>query len=74
MLEIQLKKTDYNTKITEIKNKLNNHNRDEYIDTQEFSKLAADFFNARLSQANLIAKTDFDDKPSNLTKKLLQIN
>ena len=26
-------KTDYNTKLTEIENKLTNHNRDKYIDT-----------------------------------------
>ena len=35
-------KTDYNTKITEVENKLNNHNHDKYIDTSEFNKLAAD--------------------------------
>ena len=28
-----VKKTDYNTKITEVENKLNNHNHDKYIDT-----------------------------------------
>ena len=28
-----VKKTDYNTKVTEIENKLNNHNHDKYIDT-----------------------------------------
>ena len=39
-----VKKTDYNTKITEIENKLNNHNNDKYIDTQEFNKLTADVF------------------------------
>ena len=31
-----VKKTDYNTKITEIENKLNNHNHDKYITTPEF--------------------------------------
>ena len=41
MLVIWLKKKDYNTKITEIDNKLNNHNHDKYIDTSEFNKLAA---------------------------------
>ena len=30
-----VKKTDYNTKVTEIENKLNNHNHDKYIDTQD---------------------------------------
>ena len=55
-----VKKTDYNTKVTEIENKLNNHNHDKYIDTQEFNKLAA-VFNARLAQANLVTKTTFDN-------------
>ena len=70
MLVIQLKKTDYNTKVTEIENKLNNHNHDKYIDTSEFNKLAADVFNARLAQANLITKTEFDSKLSNLNRKI----
>ena len=35
-----------------------------------FQSLAANVFNARLAQANLITKTDFD---ANLIKKLLQI-
>ena len=48
-----VKKTDYNTKVTEIENKLNNHNHDKYITTQEFNTLATDLFNARLAQANL---------------------
>ena len=49
-----VKKTDYNTKITELENKLNNHNHDEYIKNLEFNTLAADVINARLAQANLI--------------------
>ena len=65
------KKTDYNIKITKVKNKLN-HNHDKYIDTSEFNKLAADFFNARLAQANLITKTDFDAKLSSLNRKITQ--
>ena len=63
MLIIQLK----NTKITEIENKLNNHNHDKYIDT---TKLAADVFNARIAQANLITKRDFGSKLSNLYRKI----
>ena len=55
-----VKKTDYNTKIIDIENKLNNHNHEKYIDTSEFDKLAVDVFNARLAQANLITRTDFD--------------
>ena len=69
-----VKKTDYNTKNTEIDNKLNNHNHDKYIDTSEFNKIAADVFNARIAQGNLIAKKDFDAKIFFvLTKKLLKI-
>ena len=48
-------KTDYNTKVTEIESKLTNHDHYKYIDTQEFNKLTADVFNARLAQANLIS-------------------
>ena len=65
-----VKKIDYNTKITYIENILNNHNNDKYAATSEFNTLAADVFNARLAQANLITKTDFDAKLSSL---LLQI-
>ena len=70
MLVILLKKTDYNTKITEIENKLNNQNHDKYIDAQEFNNLTADDFNARIAQANLIAKTDFDSRLSSLSRKI----
>ena len=74
MLVVLLKKkTDHNTKITNIENKLNNHNHDKHIDTSEFNKLAADVFNARLAQANLIAKRNFDAKLLNLKLKLLKI-
>ena len=70
MLVTLLKKTNYSTKVTEINNKLNNHNHDKYIDTPEFNKLPADVFNARSAQANLVTKTDIDDKLSNLNKKI----
>ena len=70
MLLALLKKTDYDTKVTEIENKFNNHNHDKHIDTQEFNKLAADVFNARLKQANFVTKTDFGDKLSNLNRKI----
>ena len=55
-----------------MKKKLNNNNHDKYIDTSEFNKLAFDVFNARLAQANLITKTDFDAKLSNLNRKITQ--
>ena len=67
-----MKKIDYNTKITDIENKLNNRNHDKYIDTPEFNKLAADVFNVILAQANLITKTDFKTKLSSLNRKVTQ--
>ena len=60
----------HNTKVTEIEKKITDRNHDKYIDTQEFNKSAADVFNARLAQANLITKTDFDAKLSSLNKKI----
>ena len=42
-----VKKTDYNTKVTEIENKLNNRNHDKYITNREFNTLAADVVNTR---------------------------
>ena len=35
-----IKRTDCNTKITEIKKKINDHNHDKYITTPEFNTLA----------------------------------
>ena len=65
-----VKKTGYDTKIPEIENKLNNHNHDRYTDTQEFNKLAGDVFNARLAEANLVTKRDFEAKLSSLNRKV----
>ena len=65
-----VKKTDYNTKITDIENRLNNHNHDKYVATSEFNTLAVDVFNARLAQANLITQTDFDAKLLSLNRKI----
>ena len=47
-------KTDYNTKVTKIK----------------INKVTADVFNARIAQANLIIKTNFDAKLSNLKRNI----
>ena len=70
MLIIQLKKTDYDTKVTETENKLDNHNHGKYIDTQEFNTLAADVYNGKLARANLVTKTDLDAKLSSLKRKI----
>ena len=65
-----VKKTEYNTKDTEIENKLNNHNHDKYITTPDFNTLAADLFNKILAQANLVVKTNFDNTISSLNSKI----
>ena len=64
-----VKKTDCNTKISEIDKKVIEHNHDKYITTPEFNNLAAGVFAARLTQANLITKTDFDNNLISLNKK-----
>ena len=65
-------KTDYSTKIIEIENKLNNRNRDKYITTPEFNTLGANVFNARLSRANLLTKTIFNNTGSSLNTKIAE--
>ena len=65
-----VKKTDYEANISEIENKLTDHNHDKYITTPEFNTLAASVFNARLAQENLLTKTDFDAKLSSLNRKI----
>ena len=75
-------KTDYNTKISEIEGKTNNHNHDKYITIPEFNRLTTENFKARLKQANLISKSDLDSElkkisdrvTSNKTKHLLVEN
>ena len=69
-----VKKTNYDTKISEFEKKLTDHNHDKYINTAQFNTLVADIFNARLAQANLIAIQISVLNRQVLTKKLLQIN
>ena len=57
-----VKKTDYDTKVSEIEKKITDYDHDKYITTPKFNTLAASVFNARLAQADLVTKTDFDDK------------
>ena len=80
MLVIELKKADYNTKISEIENKIiTDHDHDKYITIQEFNTLTSENFAARLKQAelatkieivDLVKKTDFDDKLKNINTKI----
>ena len=41
MLVIQLKKANYDTKISELEKKLTDHNNEKYVTTPEFNILAA---------------------------------
>ena len=66
------KKRNYNTRITEIEKKPTDHNYDNYITTPESNTLAADVFSARLAQAILITKTDFDANLSSLNRRIRQ--
>ena len=43
---------------------------DKYITTPEFNNLAARVFTAKLAQADLVTKTDFDNKLQSLDKKV----
>ena len=54
-----VKKIDYNINITEIENKLTDHNHDKYISTPEFNRPAAENFAARLKQGNVVTMTEF---------------
>ena len=58
-----VKKTECNTNIFEVENKVNGHNHNKYITTPEFNTMAADVFKARLAaQTDLKRKPDFDFK------------
>ena len=79
MLIIWSKNLYYNTKISEIENRITtDHDDDKYITTPEFNNLAAENFAARLKQANLsskndianfVNKMDFDNKLLSFNKK-----
>ena len=71
VLVVLLRKQIITLKLQKLKNKLNNHNHNKYIATPEFNTLAADVFNARLAQANLITKTDFNYSVSSLNSKIV---
>ena len=67
------KKTDYNTKISEIENKVNDHNHDKYITAPEFNTMAADVSKAILAaQTDLIRKPDFDLKLKGISDRVIK--
>ena len=61
--------TVLNKKISEVENKIPDHAK--YITTQEFNNLTAENFTARLKQANLVSKTDFDKKLISFGKRIM---
>ena len=66
MLVVSSKKTDYNTKISELENKVTtDHDHGKYFTTQEFNRLTSEKFTARLKPANLASKNDI----ANFVKK-----
>ena len=78
-----VKKTDYNTKVSEIENKITtDHDHNKYI-TKEFDKLTSENLTARLKQVNLASKRDvanfvknavFDIKVKNVTSNKNELN
>ena len=63
-------KTYYDTKISQIEKKITDHNHDRYITTPEFNKFTAEIFPARLKQANIVTKKDFNTKLKGLNQKI----
>ena len=60
--------TILNTKFSEVENKISDNS--EYITTQEFNKLTAENFAARLKEADLVSKTGFDNKLTSFNKRI----
>ena len=60
--------TVLNTKISEVGNKIPDNSK--YIATQEFNKLTAENFAARLKQADLVNKTDFENNLTNFNRRI----
>ena len=58
-----------NTKINNFQNKVPDHAK--YITTQEFNKFTEKKFAARLKQANLVSKADFDNKLISFNRKII---
>ena len=74
-----VKKTYYNTKLSEIEKKVTEQNHDKYITTPELNKFISSNFDLRFKPANLASnsdianfakKTDFDNKPSKKVKAI----
>ena len=60
-----IKKTDYDTKFSEIEKQITGHNHDKYLTSPEFDKITAEIFDLRLKRENLASKGDI----ANFVKK-----
>ena len=60
--------TILNTKISKVDEKVPYNS--QYITTQEFNMLTAEKFAARLKQADLVNKTDFDNKLTSFNRRI----
>ena len=70
MLAIKSREQTFTEKKSDIEKKITDHDHDEYTTTSKFNKLTTESFKARLVQANLVTKTDFDTKLQNLHIKV----
>ena len=61
-----VQKTVLNIKIGEVENKFSNNSKN--FTTQEFNKLTAESFAARLKQVDIVNKTDFDNKRTSFNR------
>ena len=61
-------RTVLNTKISEVENKIPDNSK--YVTTDDFNKLTAEYFAARLKQADSVNKTDFDDELTSFNKRI----
>ena len=52
-----------------LKKRITGHDHDKYITTPKFNNLAAGDLNAKLAQADLVTKKDFDAKLKKITEK-----
>ena len=60
--------TVLSTKISGVENKIPDHVK--YITTPEINKLIAEHFAAGLKEADLVSKTDFDNKLTRFNRKI----
>ena len=60
-------RTVLNIKVSEVENRFPGHAK--YITTPKFNKLMAESFATRLKQADIVYKTDFDNKPTSFNKR-----